>query len=257
MNARIIALEQATGVNSQETIVTPKTDENNNPIYVQIADDNDNPLYWNFDGTVEQVPLEQLTEDQPVIPVFVENLESDDPPYVQAKDENENLLYWYLPSEPSLETDAVTEGELEPGATIYPVFLQDVDETPAPTVIEVLQQTVAAQNNDLANLTATVGTVNTLLGYSDNQDNTGKTLTAIDGLDTRLSRIENLILDNNGEVSFVVPDVGNLDNLLLNTQPTDEGSPADIVSAINILDTRTRWQELSLPENNDNNNAGG
>lgn len=256
MNARIIALEQAIGA-TQETIITPVTDENGDPVYVQIVDDNENPLYWNFDETIDQVPLEQLTEDQPVIPVFVENPEGEEPPYVQATDNNDNLLYWNLTDEPSLETDAISGEELEEGQIIYPVFLQDTEETPVPNDIEVLQQTVAAQNNDLANLTATVGTVNTLLGYSDNQDNTGKTLTAIDGLDTRLSRIENLILDNNGDISFVVPDVGNLDNLLLKTEPTGEGDPADIVSAINILDTRTRWQELSLPENNDNNNAGG
>lgn len=232
INERLIALEEAIGAGQTETEIRPVVDENDNPVYQQLVDEETGKSqYLDIDPeTTDAVPLSELEEGQPVYPAYEENPEGDEPPYIPITDpETGEQLYWDLNEEPTLIDDESGDITDKP-----PAFVQEMEE------VEV------SIPNDVEILKTTVGDLAELLGYSNDQNN-NKILTTIDNLDTRLDTVESLI-NNGSNVIALNTKVGNLEDLLLRTVPTNEvqvNEPTSLVQAINVLDNRTRWQDLN------------
>lgn len=229
---RLTALEEAVGTNQTETQIQPKVDDQGNPVYEQLIDEETGKSqYLDIDPeNTNTVLLSELEEGQPIYPAYEENPNGDDPSYVPIVDpETGEQKYWDLDTEPNLIDEDNENAEGKP-----PAFVQATEtvEVEVPNDVEILKTTVG----DLAEL----------LGYSNDQNN-NKILTTIDNLDTRLDTVESLI-NNGSNVIALNTKVGNLEDLLLRTVPTNEvqvDEPTSLVQAINVLDNRTRWQDLN------------
>lgn len=153
---------------------------------------------------------------------MIPNPDGDEPPYIQEVDDDQNPLYWNITE----ETQTTTQ------------------ENGTPAFVQAIETVEVEVPNDVEILKTTVGDLSELLGYSNNQN--VKALTVIDNLDNRLDQVESLIEQGDNVIALNTK-VGNLEELLLRTVPTDEveiNEPTSLVQAINILDTRTRWQDL-------------
>ena len=179
------------------------------------------------------------TEEQPKVD------EEGNPVYIQeTQDDGEGgtaPLYW----------DGLTEDNKTIEDTGYPVMIENPDGDEPPYIQEVDDDNNLLYWNVTDDTPKTTENNDTPMFIQDTEtvevpvENDVEKLKAVTSdLDLRINHIEDSIFDQNGNLVFIDSQVGNLDDLLLKTEITDEGNPQNIVEAINILDNRTRWIEL-------------
>ena len=208
-------------------------DENNNkiPIYettlVQATDpESEDGLAWEKDEQGNYI-LDEYGNKTPIY----ETEEIEIP--VQATDPDTGELLFDENNNPIYETEIVEIIDPDTGEPIIndetgePVTEERiVTQTETIYVYETVTEKVLVENplENFIHFQTVVGDLSSLLGYTSEPE---PSLTIINNMSSN---------------------IGDLNDLLLKQEETmtDEGDPESLVDAINILDVRTRWQELTI-----------
>lgn len=213
LNERIINLEEAIGLSYSKEKVQA-VDEEGNPLF----DEEGNPIY-------EQEPVYETDANGNV-----------------QKDENGNPIQ-------KTELKPVLDENGDPV----------LDENGDPEMEEVL---VTKDKEVLVKVDKTndVEIIKAVIGHLDTSDSIypkivnkeiGTLTDRLSNLETDFTAVTKKIINNSEteETKIILKDVGDLNQLLLKT--SDGTAPTDIVSAINELDLRMKWDELPTPSSED------